>query len=72
MKYGIPDEYITDDFIKIVQEIEELYGKITWTEGEYDMGFLPHAWSLDIYLEEGLIKNTEQNVKIAVIIYPML
>ena len=65
MKYGIPDEYITDDFIKIAKEMDELKGKIQWESDEcYFSSDLPDAKGLCYYLNEGFIKDNEQNRKI--------
>jgi len=64
MKYGIPDEYITDDFIKIAKEMDELKGKIQWESDEcYFSSDLPDAKGLCYYLNEGFIKDNEQNRK---------
>jgi hypothetical protein len=65
MKYGISDEYITDNFIKIAKEMEELKGKIQWESDECNFSSnLPDATSLCNYLNEGFIKDNEQNQKI--------
>ena len=65
MKYGIRDEYITDNFIKIAKEMEELKGKIQWESDECTFSSnLPDATSLCNYLNEGFIKDNEQNQKI--------
>ena len=65
MKYGIPDEYITDDFIRIAKEMEELRGKIQWESDECAFSSeLPDATTLCYYLNEGFMKDNEQNQKI--------
>ena len=65
MKYGIPDEYITDDFIRIAKEMEELRGKIQWESDECDFSSdLPDVTTFCYYLNEGFMKDNEQNQKI--------
>lgn len=65
MNYGIPKEYITEDFIKIAKEMEELKGKIQWESEEcYFSSDLPDVTALCEYLNEGFIKDNEQNQKI--------
>ena len=65
MKYGLSDEYITDKFIKIVKEMKELRGKIEWESDECNFASnLPDATALCKYLNEGFIKDNEQNQKI--------
>lgn len=65
MKYGIPDEYITDDFIKIANEMEEQKNKIQWESEEcYFSSDLPDAKALCEYLNDGFMKDTEENQKI--------
>jgi hypothetical protein len=65
MKYGITEEYITDDFIKIAKEMEELRGKIEWESEEcYFSSDLPDATALCNYLNEGFIKDNQHNQKI--------
>jgi hypothetical protein len=65
MKYGIPNEYITDDFIRIAKEMEELRGKIQWESDECDFSSeLPDATTLCYYLNEGFMKDNEQNQRI--------
>ena len=65
MKYGIPDEYITDEFVKIAKEMEELKSKIQWeTEECYFSSDVPDATALCEYLNDGFIKDTEENQKI--------
>jgi hypothetical protein len=66
MEYRIPNEYITDDFIKIAEEMEGLYCQIKWKGGKSYSDFdlqtpVEELWE---YLDDGSMEDTKGNEKI--------
>lgn len=66
MEYRIPKEFITNDFIKIANEMEELYCRIKWKgdKSYSDFNLYTPVGELTEYLDDGLMEDTEKNQKI--------